>query len=34
MLSATLGLVQAGTAKKDDVLGIARNAGIQGAKQT
>ena len=31
---ATLALVQAGTAKKGDVLGIARIAGIQGAKRT
>jgi cyclic pyranopterin phosphate synthase len=29
-----LALVQAGTAKKGDVLGIARIAGIQGAKRT
>jgi cyclic pyranopterin monophosphate synthase len=34
MLSTTLALVQAGTAKKGDVLGIARIAGIQGAKRT
>jgi cyclic pyranopterin phosphate synthase len=34
MLPATLALVQAGTAKKGDVLGIARIAGIQGAKRT
>ena len=34
MLPSTLELVQAGTAKKGDVLGIARIAGIQGAKRT
>ena len=34
MLADTLALVQAGTAKKGDVLGIARIAGIQGAKRT
>jgi cyclic pyranopterin phosphate synthase len=34
MLPSTLALVQAGTAKKGDVLGIARIAGIQGAKRT
>ena len=34
MLSATLALIASGTAKKGDVLGIARIAGIQGAKQT
>jgi cyclic pyranopterin phosphate synthase len=34
MLPATLALIQAGTAKKGDVLGIARIAGIQGAKKT
>ena len=34
MLPGTLALVQAGTAKKGDVLGIARIAGIQGAKRT
>jgi cyclic pyranopterin phosphate synthase len=34
MLPATLVLVQSGTAKKGDVLGIARIAGIQGAKRT
>jgi cyclic pyranopterin phosphate synthase len=34
MFPATLALVQAGTAKKGDVLGIARIAGIQGAKRT
>ncbi len=34
MLPDTLALIQAGTAKKGDVLGIARIAGIQGAKQT
>jgi len=34
MLPSTLALVQAGTSKKGDVLGIARIAGIQGAKRT
>jgi cyclic pyranopterin phosphate synthase len=34
MLPATLALVAAGSAKKGDVLGIARIAGIQGAKKT
>ena len=34
MLPATLALVQSGTAKKGDVLGIARLAGIMGAKRT
>lgn len=34
MLPATLALVQSGNAKKGDVLGIARIAGIQGAKKT
>jgi cyclic pyranopterin phosphate synthase len=34
MLPATLALVQAGTVKKGDVLGIARIAGIQAAKKT
>ena len=34
MLPATMALVQSGTAKKGDVLGIARIAGIQGAKKT
>ncbi len=34
MLPATLGLIQSGTAKKGDVLGIARIAGIHGAKKT
>ena len=34
MLPATLALVEAGNAKKGDVLGIARIAGIQGAKRT
>ena len=34
MLPATLALVEAGTAKKGDVLGIARIAGIQAAKKT
>lgn len=34
MLPATLALVQSGTARKGDVLGIARIAGIQGAKRT
>jgi cyclic pyranopterin phosphate synthase len=34
MLPATLALVREGTAKKGDVLGVARIAGIQGAKKT
>ena len=34
MLPSTLALVQAGNAKKGDVLGVARIAGIQGAKRT
>lgn len=34
MQPATLALIQAGTAKKGDVLGIARIAGIQAAKKT
>ncbi len=34
MLPATFELIEAGTAKKGDVLGIARIAGIQGAKKT
>jgi len=34
MLPETLALVEAGTAKKGDVLGIARLAGIMGTKQT
>ena len=34
MLPSTLALVEAGNAKKGDVLGIARIAGIQGAKRT
>jgi cyclic pyranopterin phosphate synthase len=34
MQPATLGLVESGTAKKGDVLGIARIAAIQAAKQT
>ncbi len=34
MLPATLGLIRSGTAKKGDVLGIARIAGIQAAKKT
>ena len=34
MLPATLELIASGTAKKGDVLGIARIAGIQGAKRT
>jgi cyclic pyranopterin monophosphate synthase len=34
MLPATFALVQAGTVKKGDVLGIARIAGIQAAKKT
>jgi cyclic pyranopterin phosphate synthase len=32
--AATLALIQSGTAKKGDVLGIARIAGIQAAKKT
>jgi cyclic pyranopterin phosphate synthase len=34
MQAATLALIQSGTAKKGDVLGIARLAGIMGAKKT
>jgi cyclic pyranopterin monophosphate synthase len=34
MLANTLAVIQAGNAKKGDVLGIARIAGIQGAKKT
>ena len=34
MLPSTLALIQSGTVKKWDVLGIARIAGIQGAKKT
>jgi cyclic pyranopterin phosphate synthase len=34
MLPATLSLIESGTAKKGDVLGIARIAGIMGAKKT
>ncbi len=34
MLPATLRLIAAGTAKKGDVIGIARIAGIQAAKRT
>ncbi|MDP3202770.1 MAG: cyclic pyranopterin monophosphate synthase MoaC, partial [Hydrogenophaga sp.] len=34
MLPATLELIKAGNAKKGDVLGIARIAGIQAAKKT
>jgi cyclic pyranopterin monophosphate synthase len=34
MLPATLALIQSGSAKKGDVLGVARIAGIQGAKKT
>lgn len=34
MQAATLALIQAGHARKGDVLGIARIAGIQGAKRT
>ena len=34
MLDSTLALIQSGNAKKGDVLGIARIAGIQGAKKT
>lgn len=34
MLAATLALIESGNAKKGDVLGVARIAGIQGAKKT
>jgi cyclic pyranopterin monophosphate synthase len=34
MLPATLDLVRQGTARKGDVLGVARIAGIQGSKRT
>ncbi|MBY0236299.1 MAG: cyclic pyranopterin monophosphate synthase MoaC, partial [Burkholderiaceae bacterium] len=34
MLPATLAMISAGTAKKGDVLGIARIAAIQAAKRT
>ncbi len=34
MLPATLALIESGSAKKGDVLGIARIAGIQAAKRT
>lgn len=34
MLPGTLAIIEAGTAKKGDVLGIARIAGIQAAKKT
>ena len=34
MQAATLALIESGTAKKGDVLGIARLAGIMGAKKT
>ena len=34
MLPVTLAIIEAGTAKKGDVLGIARIAGIQAAKKT
>lgn len=34
MQAATLALIESGTAKKGDVLGIARLAGIMGAKRT
>lgn len=34
MLSGTLAIIQAGTAKKGDVLGVARIAAIQAAKKT
>ena len=34
MLPATFELIRSGTAKKGDVLGIARIAAIQGAKRT
>jgi cyclic pyranopterin monophosphate synthase len=34
MQAATLAIIESGTASKGDVLGIARIAGIQGAKKT
>ncbi len=34
MLATTLAMIEGGNAKKGDVLGIARIAGIQGAKRT
>ena len=34
MQPATLALIESGTAKKGDVLGVARIAAIQGAKRT
>jgi cyclic pyranopterin monophosphate synthase len=34
MLTSTLEIIESGSAKKGDVLGIARIAGIQGAKKT
>lgn len=34
MLPGTLAIIQSGSAKKGDVLGVARIAGIQGAKKT
>jgi cyclic pyranopterin monophosphate synthase len=34
MLAATLALVESGTSRKGDVLGVARVAGIQAAKKT
>ena len=34
MLPATLAMIRAGTAKKGDVLGVARLAGIMAAKRT
>nr|MDQ6880691.1 cyclic pyranopterin monophosphate synthase MoaC [Pseudomonadota bacterium] len=34
MRAATLDLIQAGSAKKGDVIGVARIAGIQAAKRT
>ncbi len=34
MLESTLAIIESGTAKKGDVLGIARIAGIQAAKKT
>ena len=34
MLNSTLALIEAGNAKKGDVLGVARIAGIQAAKKT
>ena len=34
MMPATLAIIESGTAKKGDVLGVARIAGIQAAKRT